>query len=225
MSFYITDEVWQKISMTDKQLKQEIAILLFEQQLFSLEEERFSLEKASNFAEVNLVDFKRIIVISNIRTFIKQLNYSQEISIRTYDDSENKSIDFGPIDWHNTNCGKNDETLFQYIYFKFDYTEDEYIKIKIGPGKDQDIRNRISDLLLQKLNNSEFVQRRKSKKWTTRYKRPILRSSDYEDDIQKIMQETQAVWQDFIENDFVIIKKIITENKEYIIHGNSLTSS
>ncbi len=44
MSFNITDEVLQKIGMSDKQLKQEIAILLFEQ-------EQLNLEEATNFAK------------------------------------------------------------------------------------------------------------------------------------------------------------------------------
>jgi predicted HTH domain antitoxin len=226
MKFDIKDEFLQSVKMSDKELKQEIAILLFERNLsFKEDIKELTLEEASNLAEVNVVDFKRLIVIKNIRTLIKQFNYSQgRFTSKSYNDSKNKSIDFFPLNWYDTQiCSVNGEILSTYIYFKFEYTEELDIKIKIGPGKNQDIRERIDKLLLKELENSDFVQTRLlSPKWTMRYKRPILQNSDYKDDINKIMKKTQDVWQDFITKDFVAIERMVASNKKYIINGNSI---
>ena len=54
MSIVITDEVLQTIQMSDKELVQEIAILLFEQ-------EWFTLEQASHFVGMNQLEFQRLL--------------------------------------------------------------------------------------------------------------------------------------------------------------------
>ncbi|GCL40216.1 MULTISPECIES: UPF0175 family protein [Sphaerospermopsis] len=54
MSVVITDDVLQTIQMSDKELIQEIAILLFTQ-------ERFTLGQASNFVGMNQLEFQRLL--------------------------------------------------------------------------------------------------------------------------------------------------------------------
>ena len=221
MSFNITDEFLQNIEMADEKLKQEIAIVLFEQARFTLKK-RFTLEEASKFAGVNLVDFKRLIVIANIRILIKQLNYSQAIfTSKAYDDSDNKSIDFGPIDW------KND--LGEYcIYFKFNYTDDPLrIQLYIGHKKDNLDKPKIRERIIEVMNKQEYsylVKPRKSKKEESRnmiYKKEIKEEINYKDgDIEDIMKKIQSFWQDFIDHDYKSRVDIITKNKKYIINGD-----
>ncbi|MBE9054866.1 MULTISPECIES: UPF0175 family protein [Sphaerospermopsis] len=59
MSVVITDDVLQTIQMSDKELIQEIAILLFTQ-------ERFTLGQASNFVGMNQLEFQRLLASRNI---------------------------------------------------------------------------------------------------------------------------------------------------------------
>ncbi|MBC5798003.1 MAG: UPF0175 family protein [Sphaerospermopsis sp.] len=59
MSVVITDEVLQTIQMSDKELIQEIAILLFTQ-------ERFTLGQASNFVGMNQLEFQRLLASRKI---------------------------------------------------------------------------------------------------------------------------------------------------------------
>lgn len=59
MSVVITDEVLQTIQMSDTELLQEIAILLFQQ-------ERFTLGQASNFALMNQLEFQRLLASRKI---------------------------------------------------------------------------------------------------------------------------------------------------------------
>ena len=59
MSILITDEVLQTIQMSDQELVQEIAILLFEQ-------ERFTLGQASHFLGINQLEFQRLLASRKI---------------------------------------------------------------------------------------------------------------------------------------------------------------
>ena len=59
MSIVITDEILQTIQMSDKELVQEIAILLFEQ-------ERFTLGQASHFVGMNQLEFQRLLASRKI---------------------------------------------------------------------------------------------------------------------------------------------------------------
>ncbi|MEH1850816.1 MAG: UPF0175 family protein [Nostoc sp.] len=59
MSIVISDKVLQTIQMSDTELLQEIAIMLFEQ-------ERFTLGQASNFALMNQLEFQRLLASRKI---------------------------------------------------------------------------------------------------------------------------------------------------------------
>jgi predicted HTH domain antitoxin len=54
MSLIIPDEVLQTIQMSETEMLQEIAIMLFQQ-------ERFTLGQASNFAQMNQLEFQRLL--------------------------------------------------------------------------------------------------------------------------------------------------------------------
>ncbi|MEA5579228.1 UPF0175 family protein [Anabaena sp. UHCC 0451] len=59
MSVTIPDEVLHKIQMSDAELVQEIAIMLFQQ-------ERFTLGQASYFANMNQLEFQRLLASRKI---------------------------------------------------------------------------------------------------------------------------------------------------------------
>jgi predicted HTH domain antitoxin len=59
MSLVISDEVLQTIQMSESELLTEIAILLFEQ-------ERFTLGQASRFAKMNQLQFQRLLASRQI---------------------------------------------------------------------------------------------------------------------------------------------------------------
>ena len=54
MSITISDEVLQTVQMSDSELRQEIAVLLFQQ-------ERFTLGQASRFADLNQLAFQLLL--------------------------------------------------------------------------------------------------------------------------------------------------------------------
>lgn len=54
MSILIPDEILQSVQMTEAELRQEIAMLLFQQ-------ERFTLGQASRFAEMSQLQFQRLL--------------------------------------------------------------------------------------------------------------------------------------------------------------------
>jgi predicted HTH domain antitoxin len=83
MSVVITDEVLQTIQMSDKELIQEIAILLFTQ-------ERFTLGQASNFVGMNQLEFQRLLAsrkiplyydIAELREDVKSLEANNWLSL------------------------------------------------------------------------------------------------------------------------------------------------
>jgi predicted HTH domain antitoxin len=59
MSIVISDEVLQTIQMSDAELLQEMAIMLFQK-------ERFTLGQASNFAGMNQLEFQRLLASREI---------------------------------------------------------------------------------------------------------------------------------------------------------------
>lgn len=59
MSIVISNKVLQTIQMSDTELLQEIAIMLFQQ-------ERFTLRQASNFALMNQLEFQRLLASCKI---------------------------------------------------------------------------------------------------------------------------------------------------------------
>ncbi|MGI8502653.1 MAG: UPF0175 family protein [Hassallia sp.] len=59
MSIVISDEVLQTIQMSDAELLQEMAIMLFQK-------ERFTLGQASNFALMNQLEFQRLLASRQI---------------------------------------------------------------------------------------------------------------------------------------------------------------
>ncbi|TVP63127.1 MAG: UPF0175 family protein [Nodularia sp. (in: Bacteria)] len=54
MSVVISDDILQTIQMSDTELLKEIAVMLFQQ-------ERFTLGQASNFAGMNQLEFQRLL--------------------------------------------------------------------------------------------------------------------------------------------------------------------
>ncbi len=59
MSILIPDEVLQSVQMTEAELRQEIAVMLFQQ-------ERFTLGQASRFAEMSQLQFQRLLASRRI---------------------------------------------------------------------------------------------------------------------------------------------------------------
>jgi len=59
MSILITDEILRSIQMTDAELRQEIAVMLFQQ-------ERFTLGQASRFVEMSQLQFQRLLASRHI---------------------------------------------------------------------------------------------------------------------------------------------------------------
>ncbi len=59
MSLIISDEVLQTVQMSEAELLQEIAIMLFQQ-------ERFTLGQASRFALMNQLEFQRLLASRKI---------------------------------------------------------------------------------------------------------------------------------------------------------------
>ena len=59
MSVVIEDEVLQKLQLKEAQLLTEIAVMLFQQ-------ERFTLEQASRFARMNQLQFQRLLASRKI---------------------------------------------------------------------------------------------------------------------------------------------------------------
>ncbi len=59
MSILISDELIQAAQMTEAELRQEIAIMLFQQ-------ERFTLGQASRFAEMSQLQFQRLLASRHI---------------------------------------------------------------------------------------------------------------------------------------------------------------
>ncbi|GET43318.1 UPF0175 family protein [Microseira wollei] len=59
MSIVISDEVLQAVQMSEAQMLQEIAIVLFQQ-------ERFTLGQASRFARMNQLQFQRLLASRKI---------------------------------------------------------------------------------------------------------------------------------------------------------------
>ncbi len=218
MNFDITDEILQKIG-------------------------RFTLEEMINLVALDKHEFKQLLVIARIRKLIQELKDEQKIfTTPWYVRTDNISIDFGPIDWENPIGSENEETnkLFgNYIDLKFDYTRDksskEYrIKIILRIRCLKDIPDNLPDNPLIRERIFELAKqhpifRPKNNLAESRmiiYENRELQELNYKDgNIENIIKKAEDIWRKFIENDFVIIENIITRNKEYIIHGNSLTSS
>lgn len=59
MSILISDEILQAAQMTEAEMRQEIAIMLFQQ-------ERFTLGQASRFAGMNQLQFQRLLASRQI---------------------------------------------------------------------------------------------------------------------------------------------------------------
>ena len=59
MSVVIPDEVLQAANLTEAELKRELAVLLFQQ-------ERFTLGQSAHFADVPLIDFQRLLASRDI---------------------------------------------------------------------------------------------------------------------------------------------------------------
>lgn len=59
MSILISDEILRSTQMTDAELRQEIAVMLFQQ-------ERFTLGQASRFAEMSQLQFQRLLASRHI---------------------------------------------------------------------------------------------------------------------------------------------------------------
>lgn len=59
MTIVISNEVLQKVEMSEEQLLQEIAIMLFQQ-------ERFTLAQASRFAQMNQLEFQKLLASRQI---------------------------------------------------------------------------------------------------------------------------------------------------------------
>lgn len=59
MSIIISDEILQAAQMTEAELRQEIAVMLFQQ-------ERFTLGQASRFAEMSQLQFQRLLASRHI---------------------------------------------------------------------------------------------------------------------------------------------------------------
>jgi len=59
MTIVISNEVLQKVEMSEEQLLQEIAVMLFQQ-------ERFTLAQASRFAQMNQLEFQKLLASRQI---------------------------------------------------------------------------------------------------------------------------------------------------------------
>ncbi len=59
MTIVISNEVLQNVEMSEEQLLQEIAIMLFQQ-------ERFTLAQASRFAQMNQLEFQKLLASRKI---------------------------------------------------------------------------------------------------------------------------------------------------------------
>ncbi|WP_354635634.1 UPF0175 family protein [Planktothricoides raciborskii] len=59
MTIVISNEVLQNVEMSEEQMLQEIAIMLFEQ-------ERFTLAQASRFAQMNQLEFQKLLASRQI---------------------------------------------------------------------------------------------------------------------------------------------------------------
>lgn len=59
MTIVISNEVLQNVEMSEEQLLQEIAIMLFQQ-------ERFTLAQASRFAQINQLEFQKLLASRKI---------------------------------------------------------------------------------------------------------------------------------------------------------------
>jgi predicted HTH domain antitoxin len=59
MTIVISNEVLQNIEMSEEQMLQEIAIMLFQQ-------ERFTLAQASRFAQMNQLEFQKLLATRQI---------------------------------------------------------------------------------------------------------------------------------------------------------------
>lgn len=59
MSILISDEILQSAEMTDAELRREIAVMLFQQ-------ERFTLGQASRFAEMSQLQFQKLLADRHI---------------------------------------------------------------------------------------------------------------------------------------------------------------
>ena len=59
MTIVISNEVLQNVEMSEEQLLQEIAIMLFQQ-------ERFTLAQASRFAQMNQLEFQKLLASRQI---------------------------------------------------------------------------------------------------------------------------------------------------------------
>jgi len=59
MAIVISNEVLQNVEMSEEQLLQEIAIMLFQQ-------ERFTLAQASRFAQMNQLEFQKLLASRQI---------------------------------------------------------------------------------------------------------------------------------------------------------------
>ena len=59
MSILISDEILRSTQMTEAELRQEIAVMLFQQ-------ERFTLGQASRFAEMSQLQFQRLLASRRI---------------------------------------------------------------------------------------------------------------------------------------------------------------
>ncbi|MDD1415692.1 hypothetical protein MEN41_13970 [Dolichospermum sp. ST_con] len=245
MSFDIKDELLQKIRRFT--LKEAIDLTELDKHEFKdelLQKIRmFTSEEAIYLAKLDKHKFKQLLVIAKIRNFIQELEDNKEIFTTLWDEKpNNRSIDFGPIDWGNSITSETDEIIKlskYYIYFKFNYTHnksDDIIKIILQIGSQEDTyKPLIRDRIFELANNDQLVNKHSIfKRWKKNlgkerkiiYENKKLQEINYKDgNIENIMKEAENIWQDFINNDFVEIKRMIADNKEYIINGNSARSS
>ncbi|MBD2690327.1 PD-(D/E)XK nuclease family protein [Anabaena catenula] len=163
-------------------------------------------------------DLQSKILSEKIDKLVKELLKPYIDSQKIFVDYYPGSIDFGPRDWENKfpKCS---------IYFKFDYRYDDVkVILQIGPiNNNQNVRNNIFELAHNPKYSKLFKPTKKqiNKDRITIYNLQILRKSNYEDvDIEDIRKEILDFWNDFIENDFVSIEKIISENIEMILNDN-----
>jgi hypothetical protein len=179
----------------------------------------FKHKQALDLIFEHLPDLQSKILSDKIDKLVKELLKPYIDSQKIFVDYYTGSIDFGPRDWENK--------FPKYsIYFKFDYRYDDVkVILQIGPihNKNKNFRNNIFELAHNPKYSKIFKPTRKqiNGKRITIYNRQISRKSNYKNvDIEDIRKEILDFWEDFMENDFVSIEKIISENIEIILNDN-----
>lgn len=126
-------------------------------------------------------------------------------------------IRFAPKEWEKLKFQKTGEgwtRSHRVLLFEFqNYQDSLSLKLVIGPG-DAEARKKIFDTVQDNKKVFKGTLKKLSEKWSQIYKYDIIKKNDYEDIASReIFRKIADRWIKFINDDLIIITKIVSEIK------------